>query len=74
MEPALLDVLKEAIETKQRKEDLDRSLGRALRRHDMGFDVYVKMTSELRELAAKEAVSMDDIAKKILAQHQKDSD
>lgn len=74
MEPALLDILREAVETKQRKEDLDRSLGRALRRHDMSFDVYVKMISELRELAAKEGVPLDDIARRILAQHQKDSD
>lgn len=74
MEPELLDVLREAFETRQRKEEFDRSVGRALRRRNMGFDAYVKMTSELRELAGKKGVSLDDAAREILAQHQKDAD
>jgi len=74
MEPELLEVLREAFETRQRKEELDRSIGRALRRRDMGFEAYVKITSELRELAGKNGVSLDDAAREILAQHQKDAD
>ena len=74
MEPELLEILREAVETRQRKEDLDRSIGRALRRHDMDFRAFVKMTSELRELAGKKDVSIDDAANELLAQHQKDAD
>jgi len=70
MEPELLEILKEAVETRLRSEDLDRSLGRTLRRHDMSFEVYVKMTSELRESAAKKGVSIDELAKALLAGHQ----
>ncbi len=74
MGPELLAILKEAVDTKQRKEDLDRSIGRALRRHDMDFNAFVKMTSELRELACKKGISTDEAAKEILAQHQKSAD
>ena len=74
MEPELIEVLREAFETRQRKEELDRSIGRALRRRGIGFEAYVKITSELRELAGKKRVSLDDAAREILAQHQKDAD
>jgi len=74
MEPKLLDILKEAIETRQRKEELDRSIGRALRRHDMNFKEFVMMTSELRELSGKKGISIDDLARELLSQHQKDTD
>jgi hypothetical protein len=74
MEPELLEILREAIETRQRKEELDRSIGRALRRRDMNFNTFVKMISELRELAGKKDISIDDAATELLAQHQKDAD
>jgi hypothetical protein len=74
MEPELIEVLREAFETKQRKEELDRSIGRALRRRDMGFEAYVKITSGLRELACGKGMSLDDAAREILAHHQKDAD
>ena len=73
MEPELLKILRESVETKQRKEDLDRSIGRTLRRHNKEFELYVKMTSELRELARKKECSIDDAAAEILAKHQDDA-
>jgi len=74
MEAELLEILREAVETKQRKEELDRSIGRALRRHNKDFGTFVKMTSELRELARKKGFSIDDAAGEILAKHQEDAD
>ena len=74
MEPELLEILREAVETRQRKEDLDRSIGRALRRNNLDFKAYVKMASELRELARSRGVSIDDAAKDLLAQHQDSAD
>jgi len=70
MEPELLAVLKEAVETRQRKEELDRAIGRALRRHNMDFPVYVKMMSELRELAGRKGISIDDAASETLSKHE----
>lgn len=71
MEPEVLDVLKEAVERRQRKEDLERSIGRALRRRGMGFQRYVQVVSVLREMARKDGTTVDDAARKLLGQ-QKD--
>ena len=71
MEPELLDVLNEAVKTKQRKEELERSIGRALRRRNMDFNVYVQIMSELRDTAARDNLSLDDAAKKLLSQDKK---
>ena len=70
MEPELLDVLREAVQTRQRKEELERAIGRALRRREMDFDVYVKITSELRELAKADKSSVEDAATKLLAKKE----
>ncbi len=70
MEPELLGVLREAVKIKQRKEELDRAIGRALRRRQMDFDVYVKIMSELRELAKDEKISVDDAATKLLGEKE----
>lgn len=71
MEPELLDVLREALEKRQRKEELERSIGRALRRRGLGFDAYVSMTSELRELARLRRTDLDGAAAVLLGE-QKD--
>jgi len=71
MEPMLLDVLSEAVKTRQRKEELERSIGRALRRRDMDFEIYVQIMSELRDVAARESISLDGAAKKLLSQDEK---
>ena len=71
MERVLLDVLSEAIKTRQRKEELERSIGRALRRRELDFKVYVQMMSELREVASCDSISLDDAAKKVLSQDKK---
>jgi hypothetical protein len=71
MEPALLAVLSEAVKTRQRKEELERSVGRALRRREMDFKFYVQMMSELRGVARSDEISLDDAAKKLLSQNEK---
>jgi len=68
MEPELLEILREAVETRQRKEELERSIGRALRRHELDFKIYVKMTSELREMTEREGISFEDAARRVLSQ------
>jgi hypothetical protein len=71
MEPAFLEVLSEAIETRQRKEELERSIGRVLRRRNMDFRIYVQITSELRESAQKDGISIDEAALRLLSQDKK---
>lgn len=68
MEPALLDILREALATRHRKETLERAIGKAVRRNNLDFGVYIKITSELRELAEKTKVSPEDIAENLVSE------
>jgi uncharacterized protein with ATP-grasp and redox domains len=71
MEPALLDILREALATKQRKETLERAIGKAVRRNNLDFGVYIKITSELRELSKNGEVDPEDIAKSLVSENKK---
>jgi hypothetical protein len=73
MEPALLDILREALATKQRKETLERAIGKAVRRSNLDFGVYIKIMSELREMSDKEDRTLEDIAKNIVSEDEKGS-
>ena len=68
MEPELLDVLREAAKTRQRKEELERAIGRTLRRRSLDFKVYVQIMSELRGIAGADMISLDEAAAKLLAE------
>jgi hypothetical protein len=68
MEPELLDVLSEAVKTRQRKEELERAIGRTLRRHGLDFKFYVQIMSELRGVAGGDKISLDEAAAKLLAE------
>jgi uncharacterized protein with ATP-grasp and redox domains len=73
MEPALLDILREALANKQRKETLERAIGKAVRRNNLDFGVYIKITSELRELSKKGQVDPEDIAESLVSENKKRS-
>lgn len=66
MGPEHLEILREALETRQRKEELERAVGRAVRRRNLDFKTYVELLSELREIARKDKASLDDVARKLL--------
>lgn len=70
MEPELLEVLSEAVRIRHRKEELERAVGRALRRREMDFQEYVRIMSELREAALAGKTSIEDAAKKILSENE----
>ena len=73
MEPALLDILREALANRQRKETLERAIGKAVRRNNLDFGVYIKITSELRELAEKGQLDSEGIAKTLASENKKSS-
>jgi uncharacterized protein with ATP-grasp and redox domains len=73
MEPALLDILREALATRQRKETLERAIGKAVRRNNLDFGVYIKITSELRKLSEKGKVSPEDIAQSLVSENKESS-
>jgi hypothetical protein len=66
MDSSQLDILREALEIQQRKETFERALGRAIRRHDVDFSVYVQMVAEVRDLALSNSVPLETAARRLL--------
>ena len=66
MDSSQLDIIREALEIQQRKETFERALGRAVRRHDVDFSVYVQMVAEVRELALSNSVPLETAARRLL--------
>ena len=61
-------LLTEAIETRRKKEDLEKSLGRVLRRKEASFDLYVSMMSKVRDEARRKKITKDQAAKALTAE------
>lgn len=74
MDKEQLEILADAVRTRQRKEDIERSVGRAARRADKSFEFYVEMVSELRELAKSKTVTVEEAASHLLADYEKSGD
>jgi len=66
MDSSQLEILREALEIQQRKETFERALGRAVRRHDVDFSVYVQMVAEIRDLALSNSVPLETAARRLL--------
>ena len=73
MEKALLDVLRESVRTRLRNEEIERSVGRTVRRRELDFKTYIQVISALREFANENEISIDDAATRLLSeQDQRD--
>ncbi len=59
--------------SRQRKETLERAIGKAVRRNNLDFAVYIKIMSELRELSKEEQADPEDVAKRIVLESKKSS-
>ena len=66
MDSSQLEILREALEIQQRKETFERALGRAVRRRDLDFSVYVQMVAEVRDLALSNSVPLETAVRRIL--------
>ena len=71
MEPELLRILKEALDKQQRKETIERALGRVLRNYGKDFSTYVQMTGEIRELARSSKVDVEKAARMLVSEGEK---
>ncbi|MCJ7606254.1 MAG: hypothetical protein MUO94_00210 [Thermoplasmata archaeon] len=67
MDPELLEILRDALSTRLRREELQRALGRAVRRRSLGFDKYVETMSELRSHAEKRGLTLEEAAEELLS-------
>jgi len=65
-----LAVLADAVKIQQRKEDLERAIGRSARKAHKSFGFYVEIMSELRELAKSRKADLDEAAKSLLADNE----
>jgi seryl-tRNA synthetase len=74
MDKERLEVLKEAQRIRQRKEELERAIGRVVRKSGHDFQYYVATVSELRELAASKGVSIDQVAEGLLMEEDRGDD
>lgn len=63
-----LALLREAVDGRRKKEDLETALGRALRRRKEGFDAYVAIMSEVRERSRRDKVTLDEAARALTAE------
>jgi len=68
MDSELLGILKEALETRQRKEELDRAVGRAVRRRNLEFKIYIQIMIEVREFANAEGIDKDEAARMLVGE------
>ena len=74
MDSERLGILREAFEIRQRKEDLERALGRAVRRRNQEFKVYLEIVAELREAAMRDKTTIDIVASKLLDEQKRGDD
>lgn len=55
-----IEILREAAHIRQRKEPLERAVGRAARNRGKDYPYYIALMSELRSAASMDAVSIDE--------------
>ncbi len=67
MDPELLEVLREALSTRLKREELERAVGRAVRRNSLGFDKYIQIMSEVRSISEKKGVSLEEAAESLVS-------
>jgi seryl-tRNA synthetase len=65
MDQAIKEILIEAARTRQRKEPVERAVGRAVRRRGMDFQSYIAAMSDLRDMAASQKVDLEKALKKL---------
>ncbi len=71
MDPEQLDLLREALSIQQRKEEFERAIGRAVRRKNLDFKVYIQVVGELREKARENGIGLDEMARRLLDNQNK---
>lgn len=74
MEEQRLEILREAAETRRRKESLEEAVGRVARKRGLDFSAYVGIMSEVRERARDDKTTVDEAASILLRTHGEDAE
>ncbi len=70
MIPAEREALKRAVEKERNAEPFERALGRSLRNAGFDFDAYILIISEIRAVAKREKISLEEAALQLAAEEQ----
>ncbi len=62
-----LSIVREALEAQLRSEDIDRAIGRTVRRRKLDFKKYIEVIGELRDLAKADSTTVEVAARKIIS-------
>ncbi|UCE92063.1 MAG: hypothetical protein JSV90_02675 [Methanobacteriota archaeon] len=71
MDPGNLEILREAASIRQKKETAERAVSRAARRLGRSYGAYISAMSDLRNLAARHKVGVEEALGRLLQQEEK---
>lgn len=60
------EAISEALSQVRKKVAFEQTLGRTVRKRGMDFDAYVRLIGEIRDIARKRKISMEESARAIL--------
>lgn len=60
------DVIEEALSQTRKTLAFEQTLGKAMRKREMDFDAYVRLMSEIRDLARKQKISVEEAAESLV--------
>lgn len=60
------DVIEEALSQTRKTLAFEQTLGKAMRKREMDFDAYVRLMSEIRDLARKQEISVEEAAESLV--------
>lgn len=60
------DVIEEALSQTRKTLAFEQTLGKAMRNREMDFDAYVRLMSEIRDLARKQKISVEEAAESLV--------
>jgi hypothetical protein len=70
MTPLEREALKRAVEKERNTEAFERSLGRNFRNVGLDYDAYILIISEVRALAKREKISLEEAALRLAADEE----
>ncbi len=74
MDKEHLEVLAEAVKIRQRKEELEKAIGRATRKAQKSFRFYIEVVNEVRDTSRARKVPLEEAARILLAKDQDGGD
>jgi hypothetical protein len=65
MKPEEKQVLRDAVEKKRKDEPFESSLGRQIKNHDLSYEDYIRLISDIRDFAKQNEVDLEEAARQI---------